>query len=319
VLPEDADCVVRFEDTDEPGEKNGPNPAHPREVKIFVSLPSGANVNKAGANTRKGSLVVPKGTVVGPAQLSALTAVGKTQVKVVRRPVVAVITTGDELVQPGKPLSPGKAYDCNGVAIKALITHNGGIPRVLGMTRDREAAITAKILKGLAADAIVTSGGVSRGDYDLVRLVLGKLGEVVFSRIQMGPGASFAFGLCRRKSVGGGNITTPVFALSGPPAGCLNNFETLVRPALLKMRGLTTLSHSTVEAYAEDSVSGKKPMSFIQWTYLEKTGQEYHVRLNNLEGLFNSLATANSLTIIPAGIEVKAGEKIPVWPLDWNR
>ena len=310
VVPEGADCVVRFEDTDEPGDKNGPNPANPKEVKIFVSLSSGANVGRAGSNTRKGSLVVPRGTVIGPAQISAVCAVGRTKVKVIRRPVISVTTTGDELVRPGRPLPPGKAYDCNNAAIRALIIHYGGTPRDLGTSRDREADLTLKMQKGLAADAIVTSGGVSKGDFDLVRLVLGKLGKVLFSRIQMGPGASFAFGLCQKQTTDGRNIAIPVFALSGPPAGCLNNFETLVRPALLKMRGITTWEHPAVEAVAEDSVSGKKPMSFIQWTSLEKVQQEYHVKLNNQEGLFSSLATANSLTIIPAGREVRAGEKI---------
>jgi molybdopterin molybdotransferase len=238
---------------------------------------------------------------------------------VIRRPVAAIIATGDELINPGKPLAPGKTYSSNAVSIASLVAHYGGIPRILGIARDKEASIISKIRKGMAADAIITSGGVSKGDYDLVRLVLGKLGKLVFSGIKMGPGASAAFGLIKKSSANGADTVIPVFSLAGPPAGCLINFETLVRPALLKMLGFTTVAHPSVEATALDSIPRKRTMAFVKYTHLEETEGGYQVTLNITEkvGMLASMAAANSLTIIPEGSVVKAGDRIQVLPFDW--
>jgi molybdopterin molybdotransferase len=319
VLPEGADCVVRFEDTDEPGDKNGPNPNNPSEVKVFLAEKPGANIRPAGSTVKKGALVLPGGKAIGPAQISALVAIGKARIKVIRRPRIAVIATGDELISMGRSLSAGKSYNCNGAAIAALITHYGGVPRVLGIARDNESSVLEKIQKSISADAIITTGGVSMGDYDLVRLVISKIGQVIFSGIKMGPGRSFVFGTVNRGTFDGCSV--PVFALSGPPVGCLNNFETLVRPALLKMLGFTVLDHPVVKAITGDSVSGKKPVSFVKWTSLDKVDGEYRVVMNTPDGtgMLAEMATANSLTIIPEGTEIRKGDSIKVLPLDWCR
>ncbi len=319
VLPKGADCVVRFEDTDEPFEKNGANPANPRTVKIFVAQEAGANIGFAGFSARKGSLVIPKGTVIGGPQISVITTVGKALVKVIRRPVVAIIATGDELVSLGRPLPPGQSYNSNAGAVAALVAHYGAIPKILGVARDKESSLLAKLKRGFTADAIITTGGVSKGDYDIVRLVLGRIGEVLFSRIAMGPGASAAFGIIDIPSPSGATVRIPVFALSGPPSGALINCETLARPGLLKMRGLTDVRHPTIQAEAADSVSRKMPMSFTRWTRLTRSGTGYRVTLNPAEGTgpLATMAAANSLTIIPEGASVKTGDNIEVLPLDW--
>lgn len=312
VVPRGADCVVRFEDTDEPGNKNGPNRNNPSEVKIFVSVAPGANIMKAGAQINKGSLVLPGGKAIGPAQISILTLLGKPTVKVIRRPVVAVISSGDELIKSGERLTPGKTFDCNGPAITALIKHYGGIPKSMGIARDNENSILNKLQKALTADAIVMSGGVSKGDYDLTRISLAKLGEVKFSRINMGPGASLAFGMIKMTSDSEKSI--PVFALSGPPAGCLINFETLVRPALLKMMGYTTLEHPLVKAKTQNAAPDKRKMAFVRWSNVERIDGEYSVKFNP-----QGMATANSLTIIHEETSVQSGDKIEALPLDWCR
>jgi molybdopterin molybdotransferase len=320
VLPPGADGVVRFEDTDEPGDKNGPNAGSPSQVKIFVSAESGANISPAGSMVKRGALVLPQGKSIGPAQISALAAIGKARVRVVRRPRVAIIATGDELISLQKAISPGKTYNSNAAAISALVTHYGGLPLVLGIARDNEASLLAKIRRAVTADAVITSGGVSMGDYDLVRLVIAKLGNVVFSRLNMGPGRSFTFGLIDRPPGGGQSTPLPVFGLSGPPAGCLNNFETLVRPALLKMMGFTALVHPAVAAVAGDA-AGVKPLDFVKWSRLARVDGEYRVLLNGPDkaGMLAQMAAANSLTIVPAGAEVHPGDSIEVWPLDWSR
>ncbi len=319
VVPEGADCVVRFEDTDEPGDKNGPSRLKIREVRIYVSPSPGANIRPAGSNAREGSLILSRGTVIGPPQISALAALGRRRVKVTRRPVIGVIATGDELVSPGRGLKPGKTYDCNTAAMASLVMHYGGIPRMLGRARDNEASVRARIEKSMALDALITTGGVSMGDFDLVRLTLGKLGKIVFSRIKMGPGAALAFGVIQRSSNNESTSLLPVFALAGPPTGCLINFETLVRPALLKMRGFERVDHPTVGAIAVDSVSDRKPMAFVRWTNLTGTEGKYRVELNVAErmGALASIATANSLTIVREGTVVDAGDKVEVLPLDW--
>ena len=325
-VPPGADCVVPFESTDEPGNKSGPNPEGPSHVRIFHAEGPGANIRPAGSNISKGQLVLPRGVSIGPAQISALAAIGTTSIKVIRRPVVAIISTGDELVRLGRSLKPGKCYDCNSEAIASLVAHYGGIPRVIGVARDNEESLATRIRQARGADAIVTSGGVSKGDYDLVRLVLEKMGRVVLSRINMGPGASFAFGLMDRISGDSGTDSVPtdsipVFALSGPPVGCLINFETLVRPALLKMMGFGALSHPTVEAVAEDAAGGKKPMAFVKWTRLEDDRSHQRVVMNLADSLgpLCAMAKANSLVIIAEGTEVRKGDKIQVLPLDWTR
>jgi molybdopterin molybdotransferase len=202
----------------------------------------------------------------------------------------------------------------------SLVIHYGGIPRILGRAADNEASVWARIEKGMTLDAIITTGGVSMGDFDLVRLTLGKLGKIVFSRIKMGPGAALAFGVIPRSANNKSDFPLPVFALAGPPTGCLINFETLVRPALLKMRGFERVDHPTVSAIAVDSVSDRKQIAFVRWTNLTGTEGKYRVELNVAErmGGLASIATANSLTIVPGGAVVGAGDKVEVMPLDWR-
>ena len=313
VLPDGADCVVRFEDTDEPPDKNGPNKNNPAEVRIYVSVPPGGNINKAGGNIARGSLILSRGKEIGPAQVSALTSVGCATIKVTRRPVIAVLSTGDELVNSGGPLPPGKVYDCNGPAIAALVEHYGGKVVMLGIAQDDEESLQAKIKEGLQADALILSGGVSKGDYDLVRLTIAKLGELKFARVKMVPGASVSFGTIIKHPNTSKAISIPVFALAGPPTGCLINFETLVRPAIIKMLGHTVLDHPTVTAMAQEAIPAKRVM-FAKWTELKKVGGEYRIKLSNI-----SMATANSLTLIPEDYEVQPGTAMSVLPLDWCR
>jgi molybdopterin molybdotransferase len=188
----------------------------------------------------------------------------------------------------------------------------------LGIARDNEASLHKKIIQGLAADAIISSGGVSKGDFDLVRLVLGKIGKIVFARLRMGPGAAVTFGLVNRNVDGGKQIRVPMFALSGPPVGCLINFETLVRPGLRKMLGHAVIRHPEVEAQAVDSVSTKAPFRFVKWTQLEATDIGYQVKFNPSAsvGFLATMATANSLTILLQDANINPGDKVRVLPLD---
>ncbi len=321
LVPEGADCVVPFEDTDEPGDKNGPNRENPSTVNVFSAAERGTGIRRAGSNVKKGTVAVLRGMALGPAQVSALLSIGQTRVTVIRRPVVTIIATGDELVDPEKQLSPGKTYNSNAAAIASLVGHYGGIARILGVARDNESSVLEKFRKGLDSDAIITSGGISHGDFDLVRLILGRIGRILFSQINMGPGAGAVFGLINRLPARGKSGEVPVFALSGSPAGCLINCETLVRPALLKMQGLARLSHPCVEATAANSAVNRKCMPCVRWTYLEERDGKYRAVINagGNKANLTSIAMANSLTILPEESTIREGDAVRVLPLDWGR
>ena len=319
VLPDGADCIIRFEDTDEPANKCGPNKDNPTTVKIYKPGTLCMGITKSGGSVKKGALVLSKGTVIGPNQISALAFIGKAKVKVIRRPIIAIISTGDELINLDETLMPGKVYNCNAMAIAALVSHYGGIPKILGIANDNEKSVLAKINKGITMDAIITSGGVSQGDFDVIRNVIAKIGELAFAKINLAPGAAVSFGKIN-KSIDGEKIKSiPIFALSGPPAGCLINCETLVRPALLKMLGKENTEHPIIETIAKDSVSTKRAIDFARWTRLEKVDDRYYVEMNTADkiGVLAAFASANSLTIIPKETIVNNGDKITVMPLNW--
>ncbi len=239
----------------------------------------------------------------------------------IRRPVIAIISTGDELVTPGNPISPNQTYNANTPALVSLITHYGGIPQVFGKAHDYESSIMPKFRKGFNADMILISGGVSYGDYDLVRLVLDKIGEVKFSRINIGQGAAFVFGIISRTANIKQNASIPVFALSGPPITCLANFETLVRPIILKMMGYKNLQHRSVEAIANDTITNKKTRNFVYLTGTKKVGHNYYVNFSHSEKgcFFTEMAKFNSLNIIPSGSTLNKGDKVKTLMLDWYR
>lgn len=321
MFPTGADCVIRFEDTDEPGNKCGPNLKQPTEVRIFTSAQPGTGVTPAGTLVKRGDLVMPAGTVIGPTQISALNAIGLTKLKVHRRPKVAIIATGDELMAAGKPLRPAKNYNANAPALLASVRHHGGVPRLLGIARDNQASLEKKFAEAAKYDVILTSGGVSKGDFDLIRVILGKQGKVVFNRIGLGPGVAFTFGLIAR-GAGKKRQMVPVFALSGPPVGCLLNFETLVRPALRKMMGFTELRHRTVEAHAQEPIENHAPFKLGRWSELRRNGNGYEVDFHNAKGgmgagMISQLAHSNALTVLPQGAKYAPGDNFEVLPLDW--
>jgi len=281
VLPMGADCVVRFEDTDETVDKKGSDKNSPSQVKIYVPIQPGNNIRFAGSIFQRGTLLVQEGTIIGPEEISCLASLGKELITVIRRPVVGIIATGDELVNPGRSLSIGKTYNCNTAATACLVLYYGAIPHVLGIAHDTEAALMSKIRKGMAGDAIVISGGASRGDYDLVRLVLEKVGEIVFSATKTGAGAAVALGLIKRPSMTGPDAIIPVFSLPGSPAGCLINFETLVRPALLKMLGLPAGFRPSYLATASDLIMQRTTKAFVKHLHLHETQDRYTVSHNS--------------------------------------
>ena len=157
--------------------------------------------------------MVPKGSVIGPAQVSALRALGRRGVTCIRRPVVAIITTGDELVEVGRPSLRDRPTTATQAPSRPWWPFSEEYPGSWDIARDKEPSLQAKLRRAMSADAIITTGGVSKGDYDIVRLLLGRIGEVLFSRIAMGPGASVAFAVVDAPARPDRPARVPVFAL----------------------------------------------------------------------------------------------------------
>jgi len=314
-MPEGADSVVKFEDTDESKRQGASKKIG--EIGILVEVEPGSKVRRVGEDITAGSLVLRKGTVIRAAEVGVLASLGRSRVMVIRRPVVAILATGDEIVDITQPLPQGKIYNSNSYSLAALVLHYGGIPQLLGIASDSEDSLLAKLRLGQEADMVITSGGVSLGDYDVVREVLAKKGEIIFWRVREKPGKPLAFAVLR----GSGGRNTPLFALAGNPVGAMINFELFARPAILKMMGRKNLAKPTVEAVVEDAIENAGGRRIFTRAIVEKRGGRYFARLTGPQGsgILTSMALANGLVIVPEDKPgVKRGDVVRVMMLDWS-
>jgi len=313
-IPQGADAVVKFEDTDEPERKT--EHLKPSRVSILAEAKPGTNIRPVGEDIAKGGLVLSQGTLLQPAAIGVLASMGKVAVKVIRRPLVAIIATGDELVEPGQTLPPGHIYNSNAYGLAALVSRYGGIPKMLGIARDTKKDLESKVRLGLDADLVLTSGGVSHGDYDVVKDILASLGEITFWTVCMKPGKPLAFGKLR-----GDGREIPHLGLPGYPVSSMVVFEVLARPALFKMMGRRHLEKPSLWAIAEQDIVNKDGRRLFARAIVTRRQEQYFVKLAGpqLSGILSSLAQANALAIVPENISmVKAGDKVEVMMLDWD-
>lgn len=283
-LPAGADTVVRFEDT--VALDDG------RRVRIIRAPKLGANVRLAGEDVRAGDIALARGTLLRPQELGLLAALGCTAVRVHRRPVVAVLSTGDELAAPGAPLKPGQVYDSNTHTLAAQVLRAGGQPWMLAPAPDRERMISARLAAASSADLIVTSGGVSVGDYDLVKNVLASAGRIDFWWVNMKPGKPLAFGRVGR---------VPLLALPGNPVAAMLSFHLFGRPAIYKARGLTTWEAPSVSAVLAEPVTRKDGRRHYLRVRLEPEGDHLLARLTGDQGsgILSSLTACQGVAVIP--------------------
>jgi molybdopterin molybdotransferase len=313
-LPDGADAVVPFEDTsdfDRPKEARLAAPAAWIEVRTAVE--SGANVRPAGEDIRLGEQVMIPGRLIRPQESGVLASLGRETVLVHRRPRVAILATGDELLEVHEPLAPGKIRNSNEYTNAALVTRYGGVPIRLGIARDTAGELTARIRAGLeqGADLFLTSGGVSVGDYDVVKDVLGSEGQMQFWQVRMKPGKPLAFGL-----LPGG---VPLIGLPGNPVSAMVSFEQFARPAILKMLGHLDLNKPAVQAILEEPLINSGRRAFVRVVVTRQEGG-YHARTTGEQGsgVLTSMSKANGLAVILEGIEqVEAGSLVTVQMLDW--
>ena len=320
-VPAGADTVVKFEDTDEVQRQQASGGKAITEIGILCEAGVGLTIRRAGEDIGKGSLVLSEGTVIRPAEAGVLASLGRERVTVISRPVVAILATGDELVEVGQPLPEGKIYNSNTYSVAALVKRYGGVPRILGIALDSEDSLVAAIRQGLDADMLITSGGVSLGDYDIVKDVLAREGEIGFWTVRMKPGKPLAFGTIRGSDRQGVTRRIPHLGLPGNPVSSMVTFEVFARPAIFKMMGKKNWNKPTIEAVAEERIVNTDGRRVFTRAIIEKREGRYFARLTGPQGsgVLTSMAQANGLVIVPEDkVEVKPGESVQVMMLDWN-
>ncbi len=318
-VPRGADSVVQFEDTDEDRRRVSSAGQPIGEIGILCKVKLGLNIRQAGEDIRRGALVLAKGVVLRPSEIGILASLGRSTVRVIRRPVVAVLATGNELVDVGQPLAAGKIYNSNTYSVAALVRRYGGIPMVLGIALDSEESLVNRLREGLDADMLITSGGVSMGDYDMVKDVLAREGEISFWTVRMKPGKPLAFGTIRSNT--GGSRRIPHLGLPGNPVSAMITFELFARPAMLKMMGKKNLGKPDVEAVLKGSIVNNDGRRIYNRAIVEKCNGQYIARLTGPQGsgILTSMGLANGLVVVPEDkAVVKEGETVRVMMLDWN-
>lgn len=284
VLPAGADAVIMREETRE----------HPDRIEALGAVEPGENIRRAGEDVAEGELVFKAGQTLRPAALGVLASLGLAEVRVHRRPSVGILGTGDELVPLGEPLAPGQIHDSSAVALQALVSAMGAVPVHLGIARDDREVLRAKILEGARCDVLLTTGGVSVGDYDLVKDVLGELGQMDFWKVNMQPGKPLAFG-----RVGGAHV----FGLPGNPVSSLVAFEIFVRPALRRLAGHAVVEKPRFKATLLQPITKRNPRRQFLRAMVECEGGTFTVILTGAQHshLLTSVARANALVILPEG------------------
>lgn len=317
-MPPGADAIVPFEETDEPLRDVGQQATKATEVAVFKAANKSANIRFRAEDVTAGRPVIEAGRVVRPSEVGVLASIGLAEVPVYRRPVVAILSTGDEITAPGEALQPGRIYDSNAHSVAAMVRKYGGIPRLLGIARDTIDDLTAKIHEGLHADMIVTSAGVSRGDFDVVKDVLAREGEIDFWTVRMKPGKPLAFGAFTAPD----GRRVPHLGLPGNPVSSMVSFELFGRPAIFTMMGRSDWERPVVKAITRDRVENSDARRFYA-RCIVTMGEDgrYHADLTGPQGsgILTSMSAANALTIIPEDMPAaEPGDVIDVMMLDWE-
>ena len=300
-VPEGADAVIMVEETnsDDAG------------VRIYAEAAKGQNIRYAGEDVREGDLVIRAGTLLRPAEVGMLSALGRSFVKVYQRPRVALIATGDELVDIDGAASPGKIVSSNSYSLAAQVIECGGIPLQLGIAKDNRDDLTEKFKAAMRADIIVSSAGVSVGDYDFVKDVMKDIGiNIDFWQVAQRPGKPMTFSAREGR---------PVFGLPGNPVSSMISFEQYVRPAILKMTGHENIFRRTIRAKLTEDIKKKKGLRYFIRARVKSQGDGFVVETTGEQGsgILKSMVLANGIMVIPEDADfVKAGSEVMVQVLD---
>lgn len=296
-IPEECDAVIPFENTEQDGEK----------ILIKFRIKPGQHVRQKGEDIQSGELAILSGTILGPSEISLLACFGKTSVSIYRQAKVAILATGSELIEPGDTLSSGQIMDGNSLALAAAIKEIGAKPIILGIAKDDPEELKKKMAKGLEADVLLTSAGISVGDKDFVKESLEQLQvKPVFWKVKLRPGQPTMFGLWRKK---------PVFSLPGNPVSTLLTFDQFVRPALLKMMGHQHTTKPTVKAILQSPHTKKADRVQLLRVLITKHGDQLIATSagDQNTGILTTSLRANAIAFLPAEKEYfPAGDTIQV-------
>lgn len=300
-IPPGCDLVVPVEETEEQDGK----------VRLLKALRVREHIRFRGEDIAAGYKVLPAGTLLRPPEINLLASFGQAMVAVYRRPRVAILSTGDELVELGKPLVDGQIINSNALSLAAAVRDAGGEPLLLGIARDTLESHREKLAEGLTVEVLITSAGVSAGDRDLVREVLADLGvEQKFWKIDIKPGRPTAFGV-KDKSL--------VFSLPGNPVSTMVTFEMFVRPALRKLQGITPAIRPFVKATLVESVS-KRPgrVMFLRVQVRTEQGRLVASSAGDQNtGILRTMVRANGIAVLPADRDrFEAGDEVDLLVLD---
>jgi molybdopterin molybdotransferase len=286
-IPQGADTVLKVEDTEQT----------PDTVRVFKPEPRGSNIRPRGEDVKTGECIIAKGTPIRPGEAGMLAVLAKSFLFAYQRPRVAILSTGDELADLDERFSDEKIINSNSYGIAAAVQEAGGIPLLLGIARDTQAALKEKISQGLNADILVLSGGVSMGDYDFTKAVFREIGaEMNFWKLAIRPGQPLAFGKIQGKLA---------FGLPGNPVSSMVTFEQLVRPALLKMGGRRSYGRPVVEAVFQETFSKRPDRRHFLRGILTREEGVFIVRTTGGQGsgILTSMVKANCLIDVPVEVE----------------
>jgi molybdenum cofactor synthesis domain-containing protein len=305
-IPDGCDAIVMVEDTERLGDDG---------VRILRSVSVTSGIRDAGSDVQAGAVVFEPGVIVTPMVEGVLSSINARTVSVVWRPRVGVISTGDELVDDGSPLQKGQIRESNRKMLLRLVEEAGAEPIDLGIIRDNEEDLEDTLRKATSrgmVDALITSGGVSMGDYDVVKAVLARIADMHWFQIAMKPAKPFAFGTMP----GVGETMVPIFGLPGNPVSSLMSFELIARPAIRTMLGMPHAFRPRVTAIVDEDVKrgvdGKTHFDRVHASW--SSDGRVHVRRTGPQGSHQlaSTAVANAIMAVPDGTGVKAGDEVTV-------
>ena len=300
-VPEGADAVIRMEDTEKDGQR----------VKVYAQTEQGQDIRYAGEDVKEGELVISRGEIVRPAEVGMLAALGRSFVYVHQSPLVAILSTGDELVDIDEMPSPWKIISSNSYSLTAQVMDCCGIPLHIGIAKDTREDLVAKFRAALRADIIISSGGVSVGDYDLVKDIMKEVGNAMeFWRVAMRPGRPLAFGAMEG---------IPVFGLPGNPVSSMISFEQFIRPSILKMMGHKNLFRRTIKALLHEDIKKSKGVKHFIRARVKYEEGRYTVSTTGEQGsgILKSMVRANGLIILPEDVaSARKGDEVTVQLID---
>jgi molybdenum cofactor synthesis domain-containing protein len=282
VMPEGADSVIMVEDTER----------EEKEVKVFKSITPGTNIGKMGGDIKAGVVILKAGIVLDAGKVGVIASQGLSKIKVYEKPRIAVIPTGEEVVQSGKKLQPGQLYDINSHTISALVSASGGIPVRIDIAGDKAEELRAAVKEALKSDIVVLSGGSSVGERDLLVDVIDMWGEILFHGVQVKPGKPTIFAMIEGK---------PLMGMPGYPTSCLINSYLFLVPAIRKLAHLPSRSGDTVKAKLSRRIPGSTGRR--QFLTVKLVGDEA-VSVFKESGAITSIAEADGYIEIPENIDM---------------